>query len=187
MNAKYRPGASVRKNSHKVFLTPGVLFKEESIGTNAVSIAKLLNKPVCLNPEFHYCSILKKWYEYCVPINKSSLTNAYVSVVSTQNPLSRALKGFIDLLGFNLQIDNHTVNCDLTRPLTAKQIVMVKMIAKGLSDEHMSLELNLSLSTIKYHNQEIFKKLNATGRVDAVMKAIILNELTLNDLFDIFS
>lgn len=187
LNAKYRPGASERKNANKVFLTPGVLFKEESIGTNAVSIAKLLNKPVCLNPEFHYCSILKKWYEYCVPIQKSNLTNAYVSVISTQYPLSRALKGFIDLLGFNLQIDNHPVNCGLTRPLTEKQIVMIKMIAQGLSDECMSMELKLSLSTIKYHNQEIFKKLHATSRVDAVMKAIILNELTLNDIFDLFS
>ncbi len=185
INAKYRPGATEKKSGNKVFLTPGVLFTEESIGTNAVSIAKLLNKPVCLNPEFHYCSMLKKWYEYCVPIQKSSFTNAFVAVISTQYPLTRALRGFIDLLGFNLQIDNHTVNCDLSRPLTEKQIVMIKMIAQGLSDEYMSLELKLSLSTIKYHNQEIFKKLNATGRVDAVMKAIALNELTMNDLYDL--
>ena len=131
--------------------------------------------------------MLKKWYEYCVPVQERGFTDSFVAVVSIQYPISRALKGFIALLSFNLQRDYPTVNYDSSKPLTEKQFMMLKMIAQGLSDEYMSQELKLSLPTVKYHNQEIFKKLNAASRVDAVTKAIVSNELSLCDLFDLFS
>ena len=40
LNARYRPGAYEKKHEYKAFFTQGVFFSEESIGTNAVSIAK---------------------------------------------------------------------------------------------------------------------------------------------------
>ncbi|HEX2927237.1 MAG TPA: LuxR C-terminal-related transcriptional regulator [Ruminiclostridium sp.] len=187
LDAKYRYGTHDKKYEYKVFFTSGVLYSEESIGTNAVSIAKIHNSPVCLYPEFHYCNMLKKWYEYCVPVKRNGFTDAYLSVVSIQYPISRALKGFIDLLGFNLQKDYSEVNYKATKPLTEKQVMMLKMIAQGLSDEYMSQQLHISLATVKYHNQEIFKKLNAVGRVDAVTRAILNNDLTLFDLYGLYS
>ncbi|AAM25846.1 transcriptional regulator of acetoin/glycerol metabolism [Caldanaerobacter subterraneus subsp. tengcongensis MB4] len=41
---------------------PGVSFKEESCGTNAISMAMRLTRVVYIKPQEHYCDILKKWH-----------------------------------------------------------------------------------------------------------------------------
>ncbi|WP_231968884.1 hypothetical protein [Thermoanaerobacterium sp. RBIITD] len=40
----------------------GMSFKEEAVGTNAISMAMQLRRLVYLEPQHHFCDILKKWY-----------------------------------------------------------------------------------------------------------------------------
>ncbi|WP_010250877.1 response regulator transcription factor [Acetivibrio cellulolyticus] len=186
---KKRPGSTLCWSEYNEFLEPGVSFYEESIGTNSVSLAKLLKRPVHIYPAFHYSNKLKNWYEYCIPISHKNKTYCYISVISLCNPIMNALVGLVELLSINIYNESPQINYsgfedpNLSHKLTEKQNMILGMIAQGFSDEHISQELNLSLATVKYHNQLIFKKLNANSRVDAVVKALMLNELTFYDLY----
>ncbi|EIV99189.1 hypothetical protein [Thermoanaerobacter siderophilus] len=47
---------------------PGVSFREESCGTNAISMAMRLKREVYIRPKEHYCDIFKKWHCIASPI-----------------------------------------------------------------------------------------------------------------------
>lgn len=189
INVKYRPGMIEREFEYKEFFVPGVFFAEESIGVNSISIAGILKRPIHIYPGFHYLTKLKNWYEYCIPaVNKGKMAG-YIAVVSFGQPISKALEGFTDLLAVNLFYEyfatgnENTTDLSTSQQLTERQCAILRMIAQGLSDDQIAQELNLSLATVKYHNQIIFKKLNASSRVDAVVKAIMLNKITFYDLY----
>lgn len=59
----------------------------------------------------------------------------------------------------------------LENPLTAREIDVVNLLAKGLSNKGIGETLFLSQSTIKSHLGAIFRKLEAGNRVTAVKKA----------------
>lgn len=193
LSIKYKPGIDERWYEFKDFFKPGVSFNEESIGTNSVSLAMLLRQAICCQSEFHYCSKLKFWNDYCVPIVCTGSITGYIAVVSIYHPISNALKGFADLLVINLYGDESSktckkYSCDIVpTELSSRQNLILRMLAQGFSDEQISHELELSLATVKYHNQIIFKKLNASTRVDAVVKAIIYNKLTFYDLYSLYA
>lgn len=176
--------------NEKEFLKIGVSYKENSIGTNAVTLSKLLKKPIYMRPMYHYCSILKNWYEYCVPIKCRLTVKGYITVISKSYPISKALEGFVDLLGINMNEELTDMQTspylyrDIRDMLTQKQYQILKMIAQGLTDKQISQELKISLSTVKYHNKNIFFLLDAESRVDAVVKALINNCLNIFDIPD---
>ena len=60
----------------------------------------------------------------------------------------------------------------------------MKRIAQGMTDEQIAHELEISLSTVRYHTQNIFKIFNVGTRIEAVLKAIIQNEIFISDLYD---
>lgn len=189
INIKYRPGMMESDFEYRDFFIPGVFFGEESIGTNSIPVAGILKRPIHMYPGFHYLNRLKDWYEYCIPIFNKSKAAGYVVVISFWQPISKALEGFADLLAVNVfneyftAGDENITDSGVTTQLTEKQCTILRMIAQGLSDEYISQELRLSLATVKYHNQAIFKKLNATGRVDAVVKAMMMDKITFYDLY----
>lgn len=188
LTAKYRSGTIENRLGYRSFLTPGSLFNEESIGTNAVSLAKILKRPVYIYPGFHYCNKLKNLYVYCIPIVNRNKPIGFISVVSGRQPIDKVLESFSNLLAVNVFSEHFSrgeagmKDSCAEAQLTEKQNIILRMIAEGHPDKYISQELNLSLATIKYHNKAIFKKLNATSRVDAVVKAIMLNETTSYDL-----
>ncbi|WP_432409012.1 LuxR C-terminal-related transcriptional regulator [Wukongibacter sp. M2B1] len=187
---KVKHGLSMSKRSYGSFILPGISFDETSVGTNAVTFVKKFKRPIYMLPKFHYCNKLKKWHEYCIPLRLNEFDKGYVSVVSIQYPVTKALEGFVDLLEVNMRdepsnLGDFSTNTRHGDRLTQRQYVILKMIAEGLSDENISNELKISLSTVKYHNKCIFKILNATSRVDAVIKGLLLGEISINDLYNV--
>ena len=56
--------------------------------------------------------------------------------------------------------------------LTPKEIEVLKLIVKGLNNSEIANELVLSLSTVKFHIENIFTKLNTTNRTRADVIAV---------------
>ncbi len=189
ISLKKKPGSALCWSQYSRFFETGVSFSDESIGTNAITLAKLLKRPVYIYPAFHYSNKLKNLHEYCIPIIHKGKIHCYICVISLSNPIMNALIGLLELLAINIYSESSQINysgCEelnLFQKLTEKQNMILEMIAQGFSDEQISQELKLSLPTIKYHNQLIFKKLNANSRVDAVVRALMLNELSFYDLY----
>lgn len=73
--------------------------------------------------------------------------------------------------------DTFTVNESMIRELqiSKRELEILHLLAKGLSNDEIAEQLFVSLSTIKTHNQRIFDKLDVRRRTQAVEKAKRLN------------
>jgi LuxR family maltose regulon positive regulatory protein len=61
--------------------------------------------------------------------------------------------------------------------LTSRELEILALLQKGLSDKEIAERLVLSLLTVKKHNRNIYQKLGVNGRRQAAAKAKILNLL----------
>ena len=71
---------------------------------------------------------------------------------------------------------------DMTSLLTEHEISVLKMAAKGMSNNAIASELSLSVRTIESHLGTIFNKLGVGSRTEAVIQAMKRGWLTLEDL-----
>lgn len=60
--------------------------------------------------------------------------------------------------------------------MSAREQEILSLIARGLSNREISLKLHISLDTVKWYNKQIFAKLGANSRTQAVS---IANEMSL--------
>ncbi len=58
------------------------------------------------------------------------------------------------------------------RPLTEREIEILRLIAKGLSNNEAARVLGLSRSTVRTHLEHIYEKLEVTNRVEAVTEGL---------------
>jgi LuxR family maltose regulon positive regulatory protein len=59
----------------------------------------------------------------------------------------------------------------LVEPLNDREMQILRLIAAGLSDRNIAQELYLSINTIKWYNRQIYGKLGASRRGQAVARA----------------
>jgi LuxR family maltose regulon positive regulatory protein len=59
----------------------------------------------------------------------------------------------------------------LIEPLSERELEILQLIARGLSNQEISRKLFLALSTVKGHNRNIFAKLDVQRRTEAVARA----------------
>lgn len=69
-----------------------------------------------------------------------------------------------------------------TVALTSREMQVLRGIAKGLTTKRLAQELGLRAPSIETHLHNIFRKLNATNRGEAVSAALKLGLITLADL-----
>ena len=58
--------------------------------------------------------------------------------------------------------------------LTARECVILRLIAAGHDNGEIALELHFALGTIKMHVRDILAKLDATSRTEAAVRAVRL-------------
>ena len=56
-------------------------------------------------------------------------------------------------------------------PLSEREIEILQLIAEGLTNQEIATKLFLSLHTVKTHARNIYSKLNAHNRTEAVARA----------------
>lgn len=66
--------------------------------------------------------------------------------------------------------------------LTTRELEILKLAARGMSNKDIARELNLSLRTVKGYLVEIFAKLKVGSRTEAVITGLRAGFLTLKDL-----
>jgi DNA-binding NarL/FixJ family response regulator len=67
-------------------------------------------------------------------------------------------------------------------PLTSREMQILRAIAKGHTTKRMAADLTLAPPSIETHLHNIFRKLNATNRGEAVSSALKVGLITLADL-----
>lgn len=66
--------------------------------------------------------------------------------------------------------------------LTPREIIILKLAARGLSNKNIANELNLREYTIKSYLKDIFAKIHVSSRTEAVMVGLKAGLISLSDL-----
>jgi NarL family two-component system response regulator LiaR len=96
------------------------------------------------------------------------------SVVSTQM--------FKELVKHAIKYPIKAVTTVSGEKLSIRELEVLKLAAKGMSNQEMASQLNLGIPTIKSHLVEIYSKLQAGSRTEAIVIGLRNGFLTLNDL-----
>jgi LuxR family maltose regulon positive regulatory protein len=83
----------------------------------------------------------------------------------------------LDAFDMDEQGDTNLSPQNLVEPLSQREIEVLQLIAKGLSNREISERLFLALDTVKGHNRNIYSKLGVKNRTQAVKKAVFLDIL----------
>ena len=68
--------------------------------------------------------------------------------------------------------DNRLPAKTLTEDLTARELELLELVGEGFSNRALSEKLSISTNTVKYHLKNIYQKLGAQNRAEAVAYAI---------------
>lgn len=171
-----------------IVLTEGMFLTEDSIGTNAIDMSMQLKKAVYTHPSNHYCQFLKNVHLYSIPLHIFSGILGYLALVTSEKQVNRELIAVTDLLGYQitneykLELAQSTMGNDNKIKLSNKQLDVLRLIMLGMTDKSIALETHLSFATIRYHKSNIFKKLGVSSSIEAVLKALKLNMVSLNEI-----
>jgi len=66
--------------------------------------------------------------------------------------------------------------------LTEREKNVLTLLALGYTNKEISEKLHISIHTTKAHLESIYEKWNVTNRVQAVIKAISLNKIKIQDI-----
>ncbi len=69
------------------------------------------------------------------------------------------------------QVLNPSKMNQLVAPLSKRELEVLELISRGLTNDEISKTLFLALSTIKNYNQSLFTKLQVKNRIEAIKKA----------------
>ncbi|MBA7651405.1 Transcriptional regulatory protein DegU [subsurface metagenome] len=86
------------------------------------------------------------------------------------------------ILKHALPLMTKSMNLDVREKLTAREMGILKLAAKGMSNKDIALKLDLSPRTVKGYLADIFSKLGVGSRTEAVITGLRAGFLTLDDL-----
>jgi DNA-binding NarL/FixJ family response regulator len=86
------------------------------------------------------------------------------------------------LLKYALRYPIKAITLDAGGKLTIRELEIIKLAARGMGNKDIALKLSLSLRTVKGYLVDIFSKLNAGSRTEAIITALRAGIITLDDL-----
>jgi DNA-binding NarL/FixJ family response regulator len=79
----------------------------------------------------------------------------------------------LDRASFQLQrIDSRIQEASPTESLTERELEVLRLLADGLTNRGIALELGISVNTVKFHVNAILGKFAAQSRTEAVVRAM---------------
>ncbi|MEW8963526.1 response regulator transcription factor, partial [Paraclostridium dentum] len=164
----------------------GVSFREESCGTNAISMAMRLKRVVYVRPKEHYCDIFKKWHCIASPIMvENGEIVGYVDISTIDKKIADEVSMVIKLLAekiaieYGKRIKEKELN-EIKIKLNDSQIKILALEAKGYRELDIAEALGIGVVTVKYHKRKIVEKLGVKNIKGAVIKAIKLGLVDLD-------
>jgi NarL family two-component system response regulator LiaR len=108
------------------------------------------------------------------------VTHAVRALVSGETVLSPAVSQQIFKYAF--QHSTKPKNLGMGNTLSARELAVLNLAARGLSNKDIAQRLGLSLRTVKGYLADLFLKLNVASRTEAVIIGLRQGILTLKDL-----
>ena len=70
----------------------------------------------------------------------------------------------------------------MTGPLTKKEMDVLRLAAKGITNKEIAEELNLKVQTVRSRLKKVFRQLNVSSRTEAVMYAMKKGWISINEV-----
>ncbi|WP_051461006.1 helix-turn-helix domain-containing protein [Ruminiclostridium josui] len=177
----------MKKDADKFLIQPGMSFQEGISGTNAVNLAISLEKSVYILPHHHYCDFLRKWYCYSTPINYKGKLSGCLALFIAGHPIKTELIAITELIAYQIATELRNISkespcCQPNIKLNDRQITLLKLLAMGLTDKAIAMEMNLNIGTISYHKTNMYKILEAECSTQAVVKALKFNIISIDQI-----
>jgi DNA-binding NarL/FixJ family response regulator len=102
------------------------------------------------------------------------------SVVAGETVLSPQV--FQQVLKYALRHSTKPVRLDTGVKLTARELEILQLIARGISNKEIADELKISSRTVKSHMVDIFRKLDVSSRTEAVITSLRIGFININDI-----
>lgn len=102
------------------------------------------------------------------------------SVVAGEAVLSPQV--FQQVLKYALRHSTKPVRLDTGMKLTTRELEILRLIAKGISNKEIANEINISSRTVKSHMVDIFRKLNVSSRTEAVITSLRIGFINIRDI-----
>jgi DNA-binding NarL/FixJ family response regulator len=111
-------------------------------------------------------------------VGPTELRRALLAAMRSENPVPRKM-----IPGVLRRVAESTPLSSAARvSLTSREMEILRAAAKGHTTKRMAKDLGLASSSIETHLRNLFKKLEATNRGEAVSSALKLGLITLADL-----
>jgi ATP/maltotriose-dependent transcriptional regulator MalT len=147
-----------------------------------------LKRGIYTVPEHHYCDFLRKSHFYSIPLCGNQKLLGILAIVCLEEIMKNELFAITDLLKY--RIEKEFINSSSTAviseksqvKLNDKQLKILRLIASGEPDKTIATNAGLRLCTIKYHKKNIFRILGVCCSMEAVIKALKLNLISLDQI-----
>lgn len=175
------------KNNY-TFLKEGISLAEESIGTNAIALAIKLREKFNTQPQHHYCSFFGKMHLFAVPVCVKDNLIGSLAVTTIGQPIEKELIIITELLGYQLSREMESVyRYDAKIQISEidfnnKQLSVLKLLARGLTEKAVAVEIGVSINTVRYHKKAIFRKLDTGNIIDAVVKGLKYGLVSIDEI-----
>jgi len=113
-------------------------------------------------------------------VSGSEVVHAVRALVSGEMVLSPSISQQIFKYAF--QHISRPLTLESGNKLSAKEMELLRLVAKGVSNKDIALKLGLSLNSVKSYLTAIFSKLNVSSRTEAVVVSLRAGILTQNDI-----
>jgi two-component system, NarL family, nitrate/nitrite response regulator NarL len=108
----------------------------------------------------------------------TELQHALAAVLRSDSPVPRKMIPEV----LRRIADTTPLSQATTAPLTSREMEILRGIAKGHPTKRMATDLNLAPPSVETHLHNLFRKLGAANRGEAVSVALKLGLITLGDL-----
>jgi NarL family two-component system response regulator LiaR len=108
------------------------------------------------------------------------VVHAIRALVAGETVLSPSVSRQIFKYAF--QYINEPASLDTGNKFSIRELEIIRLAARGISNKDIALRLNISLRTVKGHLADIFLKLNTASRTEAVIVSLRKGILTLDDI-----
>jgi LuxR family maltose regulon positive regulatory protein len=94
--------------------------------------------------------------------------------MATRSPASEYIRRLLEALGESVKIES-PISSPLNEPLSQRELEVLRLIVDGATNKEIAHELVLTVNTVKRHISNIFGKLDASNRAQAIARARELN------------
>lgn len=111
-------------------------------------------------------------------VGPTELEHALLAAIRSESPVPRRMIAEV----LRRVSDSTPLPGPSTVALTSRELQVLRGVAKGFTTKRLAKELGLRTPSVETHLRNIFKKLNASNRGEAVSTALKIGLITLADL-----